>query len=121
LESAYRAYLGDAFAPIRAWSFGGQGRLKQLAEGAAFKVERLTTETYPLRFRSVEEMVFVHLAGGMRVEGGEVRMGLFDLEDPSYEPKVDAMVADLEKRWVQFVSPDGVEIPFGSHVVVAMK
>ena len=84
-------------------------------------MERLTTETYPLRFRSVEEMVFVHLAGGMRVEGGEVRMGLFDLEDPSYEPKVDAMVADLEKRWVQFVSPDGVEIPFGSHVVVAMK
>ncbi len=121
LESSFREYLGDEFAPIHAWSFGGLERLKKLAEGAGFKIERLAMETQPMRFRSVEEMVFVHLAGGMRVENGEVLMGLFDLEEPSYEPKVEAMVADLEKRLAQFVSPDGFDIPFGSDVVVATK
>lgn len=48
-------------------------------------------------------------------------MGWFDLEDAAYEPRLEAMVADLETRLVQFVSPDGVDIPFASHVVVARK
>jgi hypothetical protein len=54
LDEGFREHLGESFAPIHAWSFGGLDRLRGLAEGAGFKVDVLEKPVKPGRFKSVE-------------------------------------------------------------------
>lgn len=121
LEDGFAKHFGEGFAPIHAWSFGGLSRLNSLADKAGFAVERLETEKSKCRFTSVEELMLVHVAGGMRVENDEVLMGIFDLSDASFEPKVEALYSDLKAAFGQFESPEGLDIEFASDVLIARK
>ena len=119
LEPGFRVHLGEEFAPIHAWSFGGLGRLKKLAEAAGFNVEVLETQARPSNFRSVEELLNVHIAGGMRFIDGDIHMGIFDLDDQSFVPKVEALYADLHKQLGQYEGQSRLEISFASDVLIA--
>jgi hypothetical protein len=55
----------------------------------------------------------------MRVVDGKVRMGIFDLEDESYEPKVEALLEDLRKHLGQYEEPSRFEVPFASDIIIA--
>jgi hypothetical protein len=50
-----------------------------------------------------------------------MKMGLFDLDDATFEPKVDALIADLERELTEFVTADGFVFPYASDVLVAAK
>ena len=119
LEEGFRAHLGEGFAPIHAWSFGGLERLRALAEAAGFLIERLGKEVRAARFPSVEYLMNVHITGGMRVAEGDVLMGIFDLDDASFEPKVDRVLEDLTAALAQYEGPCGLAIPWASDVLVA--
>ena len=119
LEEGFRAHLGEDFAPIHAWSFGGLDRLRTLAEAAGFSIERLEKEVRTARFASVEHLMNVHITGGMRVADGQVLMGIFDLDDASFEPKVDRLLEDLTMALAGYETPWGLAIPWASDVLVA--
>jgi ubiquinone/menaquinone biosynthesis C-methylase UbiE len=119
LEDGFRRHLGESFAPIHAWSFGGLSRLEELAKQAGLTVEQLEIQKRKCRFASLEELVFVHIAGGMRFQDDEVLMGIFDLSDASYEPKVEALISELRGSLGQFESPAGFDVEFSSDVLVA--
>jgi hypothetical protein len=70
LGAGFREHFGENFAPIHAWSFGGPDRLRRLATDALFSIDKLETQKERRRFESLEELVNLHIAGGMRVEGG---------------------------------------------------
>ena len=119
LEDGFREHLGAEFAPIHAWSFGGLNRLKELAEGAGFSVDVLEKQVRLARFKSIDEMLNVHIAGGMRVVDGEVIMGIFDLADASFVPRVEALLSDLRRCLAEYEGPSGFIVPFASDVVIA--
>ena len=119
LEDGFRTHLGESFAPIHAWSFGGLDRLRALAEDAGFSIKRLETETMTACFDSVEHLMNVHLTGGMRVVDGDVLMGMFDLSDDSYEPKVERLLEGLIAALGQYERPSMLGIPWASDVLVA--
>lgn len=119
LEEGFRAHLGEGFAPIHAWSFGGCDRLRTLAEAAGFVVEKLEKEVRTARFASVEEFMNVHITGGMRVVDGDVLMGIFDLADASFEPNVDRLLQELNAALTQYETPSGLALPWASDVLVA--
>jgi hypothetical protein len=48
-------------------------------------------------------------------------VGLFDLDDATFEPKVEALIADLERELAEFVTADGFVFPYASDVLVATK
>ena len=121
LEVGFQMHFGEDYAPIHAWSFGGLSKLDELATSAGFKIERLETEKIKCRFKSIEELLLVHVAGGMRVQGDEVLMGIFDLADTSFEPKVEALYADLKKELGHLENSHGLEIAFSSDVLIARK
>jgi SAM-dependent methyltransferase len=119
LEDGFRTHLGEAFAPIHAWSFGGLSRLEELANEAGLTVLNLETQTRKCRFASLEELLFTHIAGGMRFQDDEVLMGIFDLSDASYESKVDALTSGLRGALGQFEHAAGFDVEFSSDVLIA--
>lgn len=119
LEDGFDKYLGESYAPIHAWSFGGLDRLKSFAEDAGFLIETLEKQVKTARFASVKELLEVHLTGGMRVADGEVLMGIFDLADDSFSPKVKALLSDLRESLAKFEGTDGLALPWASDVLVA--
>jgi len=48
-----------------------------------------------------------------------VLMGIFDLADDSFTPKVEALLADLSKHLGQYEGPSGLEVPWASDTVIA--
>lgn len=119
LEDGFRKHLGENFAPIHAWSFGGLTRLNELANDAGFAIESLETQKRICRFASLEELVFVHIAAGMRFQDDKVLMGIFDLSDASYEPRVEALISELRGSLGQIESSSGFDVEFSSDVLVA--
>jgi len=119
IEEGFRAHLGESFAPIHGWSFGGRDRLRDLAEGAGFSIERLEKEVRTARSASVEEFLNVFITGGMRVVDGEVLMGIFDLADVSFEPRVERLLDHLTAALRGYDGPSGLVIPWASDVLVA--
>jgi ubiquinone/menaquinone biosynthesis C-methylase UbiE len=119
LEDGFGKHLGDSYVPIHAWSFGGLDRLKSLAEDAGFLIETLEKQVKTARFASVKELLDVHLTGGMRVADGEVFMGIFDLADDSFSPKVKALLSDLRESLAKFEGTYGMALPWASDVLVA--
>jgi len=119
LEDGFLKHFGPEFAPIHAWSFGGLERLGALAGNAGFKIEKLEKQIAPARFKSVEEFMNAHIAAGMRFDGDEVLMGIFDLADPSYEPKADRLLQDLKAALAEYEGPEGFVIPLASDVLIA--
>ena len=61
----------------------------------------------------------VHLAGGMRMQDDEVLMGIFDLTDESFEPRVEALLSELRKRINACDDESDFDINFSSDVLVA--
>ncbi len=119
LQTGFQEFLGDVFAPVHAWSFGGLDRLRELADAAGFAILSLQKSVRNARFDSVEHLLNVHLTGGMRVVDDEVRMGMFDLSDRSFEPKVDGLLQFLEDSLGQYQTPSGLEVPWSSDVLIA--
>ena len=119
MEDGFRRHLGGTFAPIHAWSFGGLERLRSLAEAAGFTVETLEKQEKRALFKSVEELMQVHITGGMRVADGDVLMGIFDLDDKTFEPKVAALLEDLKAALGEYEGPTGLVMPWASDVLVA--
>ncbi|MGI9370396.1 MAG: class I SAM-dependent methyltransferase [Ruegeria sp.] len=119
LQAGFENFLGESFAPIHAWSFGGLKRLCKLAESAEFSDVSLEKKVRTARFDSVEHLLAVHLAGGMRVNKDEVLMGMFDLSDPSFEPKVEALLQFLTDDLGKYETQEGLNIPWSSDVLVA--
>lgn len=120
LETGFRRYFGDSFAPIHAWSFGGTERLRDLALDAGFSVERIETQRKLCRFESIEEMMNVHIAAGMRFQDDQVLMGLFDLSDRDYERQADALLTNLHEALGAQESPTGFHLNFASDVLIAI-
>jgi hypothetical protein len=121
LEDGFGVHLGPQFVPVHAWAFGGLQRLGELARAAGLVIDALDKRVHSARFDSIEHIMNVHLTGGMRVEHGEVLMGIFDLADESFTPKVAAMLADLTEQLAGYESADGLVIPWASEVVEATK
>ncbi len=46
-------------------------------------------------------------------------VGMFHLDDASFEPKVTAMIADLEEQLAGYVTADGLVFPVASDVLIA--
>ena len=46
---------------------------------------------------------------------------MFDLDDPGFEPRVEALIADLEADLAEFVTPNGFVFPYCSDVLVATR
>jgi len=55
----------------------------------------------------------------MRTEDEEVLMGIFDLSDASFEPKVEALLSDLKSTIGQLENPNGLDIEFASDLLIA--
>ncbi len=119
LQAGFQEFLGDVFAPVHAWSFGGLDRLRELADSAGFTILSLQKSVRNARFDSVEHLLNVHLTGGMRVVDDEVRMGMLDLSDRSFEPKVDGLLQFLEDSLGKYQTPSGLEVPWSSDVLIA--
>ena len=119
LEEGFREHLGENFAPIHAWSFGGLEQLSTLAEAAGFSIMTLEKRVRTARFDSAEHLLDVHLTGGMRVAGDEVLMGLFDLADRAFAPGVERLRCDLNQALRAYCTPRGLEVPWASDVLVA--
>lgn len=108
--------------PIHAWTFGGLDALRVLAEDTGFTVRSLGQTTYNARFRSLEEYIYVTItSSGRTTEDGRMVMGMFDLDDTTFDPKVEALIADLERELGEFVTADGFVFPYASDVLVATK
>jgi ubiquinone/menaquinone biosynthesis C-methylase UbiE len=121
-EEGLARHLGPQFVPIHAWTFGGLDALRTLAEAAGFTIRSLGRTLYDARFRSIEEYVYVTItSAGRTAEDGTMKMGLFDLDDASFEPKVEALITDLERELAEFVTADGFVFPYASDVLVATK
>jgi len=122
LEEGLARHIGSQCVPIHAWTFGGLDALRALAEDTGFTIRSLGQTTYNARFRSVEEYVYVTItSSGRTAEDGSMAMGMVDLEDVTFEPKVDALVADMERELAEFVTADGFVFPYASDVLVATK
>ena len=119
LEDGFGRHLGDAFVPIHAWSFGGLERLKALAESAGFRIETLEKQVRSAHFKSVQELLYVHLTGGMRVTDCEVLMGIFDLADTSFSPKIEALLGDLKEQLAKYQGSTGMALPWASDILIA--
>lgn len=87
--------------------------------GAGFTICTLETQKKLCKFESVEEMMNIHIAGGMRVEGKDVVMGIFDLADASFEAKTEALLSDLRTEFTNAERPSGFEISFASDMLIA--
>ena len=66
-------------------------------------------------------MMNVHIAAGMRIEGDDVLMGIFDLADESFERKANALLVDLRDKLGAKEGPSGFDITFASDVLVAVS
>lgn len=119
LEECFRRHLGEAFAPIHAWSFGGLERLQTLANGAGFSILTLEKQVRTAQFESVEHLLDVHLTGGMRVADDEVLMGIFDLSDTAFEPRVERLRRGMIDALGSWEGPEGLRIPWASDVLIA--
>jgi hypothetical protein len=64
-------------------------------------------------------MLKVHIAGAMRVVEGQVQMGMFDLADASFAPKVEALLSDLGQHLGNNRGPSGLVVPWAPDVVIA--
>ncbi len=94
--------------------------LRSLAEEAGFAIRSLTQETHDARFASIEELVRVTITSSGRTQpDGTKAVGMFDLDDASFEPKVTAMIADLEEQLAGYVTADGLVFPVASDVLIA--
>lgn len=119
-EEAIGRHLGAEFLPIHAWTFGGLEVLRSLAEDAGFTIRSLTQETHDARFASIEELIRVVITSSGRTQpDGTMAVGMFDLDDASFEPKVTAMIADLEKQLAGYVTAAGFVYPVASDVLIA--
>lgn len=116
MEEGFKKHLGESFAPIHAWSFGGLPRLEGLVKQAGLAVELPEMQTKMFWFASLQELVFVHIASGTRFQDEEILMGIFDLSDVSNAAKVKAMISDLRSSLGKFESPAGFDIEFSSDV-----
>lgn len=122
LEAGLGQYLGAECVPLHAWTFGGVEVLRSLAEDTGFTIRSLGQTTHNARFQSIEEYVYaVITSSGRTAADGSMAMGMVDLEDASFEPKVDALVADMERELTEFVTADGFVFPYASDVLVATK
>jgi ubiquinone/menaquinone biosynthesis C-methylase UbiE len=122
LEAGLAQHLGAQFVPIHAWTFGGLDALRVLAEDTGFTVRSLGQTRYHARFRSLEEYLYVTItSSGRTAEDGSMAMGMFDLDDATFEPKVEALIADLERELAEFVTADGFVFPYASDVLVATR
>ncbi len=104
----------DCWIPCTLWPFAAD-----LDVSAGFTTLSLQKSVRNARFDSVEHLLNVHLTGGMRVVDDEVRMGMFDLSDRSFEPKVDGLLQFLEDSLGKYQTPSGLEVPWSSDVLIA--
>ena len=120
LETAMGLRLGAAFGAIHSLNFGGLARLRALAEAAALTITRLESIILLAPFQSIRQFVELQCVGGARARSdGGFAMGLFDLDDARFEPKVEALVADMEDRLAGYVTPDGFLAPVSCDVLQA--
>jgi ubiquinone/menaquinone biosynthesis C-methylase UbiE len=122
LEAGLARHFGAQFVPIHAWTFGGLDALRVLAADTGFTVRSLSQTSYNARFQSLEEYISVTItSSGRTAEDGSMAMGMFNLDDATFEPKVEALIADLERDLAEFVTADGFVFPYASDVLVATK
>lgn len=119
LEEQFHRYLGPKFSHLHSFSFGGRERLREIVKGAGFEFKTLERREKPTPFASVKEFLYAHIAAAMRVEGDDVKMGIFDLSDETYMPKVDAMLENLRETLSKYRNDNGLSIPWSSDVVIA--
>ena len=120
VENLFAHHLGPEIEQGHAFSFGGLERLRGLAEKSGFEIIRLETIGLPTNFSSISHAADVICAGsGRTLADGSMAMGMFDLDDPSFEPKVEALKAELEGMWASFASDDGFNAPYFSDVLEA--
>jgi hypothetical protein len=98
LERGFAKHIGEEFAPNSRMVFRRTYRLEKLAMDAVFKIDTLETQKLLCRFESIEELMNIHIAGGMRVVGDDVLMGIFDLSDVSFEPRIESLLSDMREE-----------------------
>ena len=120
VEDSLASHFGAEQRPIHAWSFGGLGELRRLAEGTDLTVERLETVERPMRFDSIQQFVDVQIAcAGRTNENGQLAMGLVDLDDEKWLPAIDAFGSDAHDALRSFVTESGLSAPFASDEISA--
>jgi SAM-dependent methyltransferase len=120
LEVAMGRRLGGEFGAIHSLRFGGLARLGELARAAGLTITRLETITRAAPFPSIREFVELQCAGGARpLANGGFEMGLFDLDDESFEPRVEALVADMEAQLAAHATPKGFFAPVACDIIEA--
>jgi ubiquinone/menaquinone biosynthesis C-methylase UbiE len=120
VEHIFTRHLGPEIEQGHAFSFGGLERLRELAETSGLEIVRLETIELPTYFSSISHAVNVICAGsGRTLADGSMAMGMFDLDDPTFEPKVEALKVELQDVWASYVSDDGFNAPYFSDILEA--
>ncbi len=119
-QKAVARHLGADLLPLGPFSFGKADRMKGLAKGAGFGVEKLNTVTLPATLPPIEEFVlFDVLFLGRPGPDGSLQPVL-TADDPDGDRLVDLMVADMTKELQDFVGPDGkLHAPASTHFLLA--
>lgn len=115
MEEALARHFGADQKPIHAWSFGGLGELRRLAEASGLTVTRLEQLQLRVGFESIQAMVDIQIAcAGRTDENGQVAMGILDLDDESLLPAIDAFAQDAKDALAKYESDDGLSVIFAS-------
>jgi len=119
-EQALGEQVGSKYVPHHGMAFGGTEALREAAEDAGFIVESVEKQTEIVSNKSIEELALTFVTGAMRtLEDGTFAIGMFDLDDPVFGPKVDALIDQLQDSCGRYVRNGNLRFPASSDVLVA--
>lgn len=106
-EKAVARRLGEDLSPLGPFSFGGEERLRTLAQEAGFAIETLERRTLPTVLPSIRELVlFDVLFLGRPGPDGSLQPVLAP-DDPAGDAVIERIIADMTSELTDYMGSDG--------------
>ncbi|WP_425409387.1 methyltransferase domain-containing protein [Hyphococcus sp.] len=105
-EKAVERHLGADLVPLGPFSFGGEDRLRALAEESGFKVRTLEKQTLNSVLPSIRRLVLFDVLFLGRPDSDGALQPVLAPDDPAGDQIVEAMIADIQHDLTAFIGED---------------
>lgn len=122
LQNAIAQYLSEDLIPLGPFSFGGQERLRTLAQQAGFTVDRLDVQDKQCNLPPIEDLVlFESVFLGKPGPDGSLQP-MLPSADPASDEIVGRIIDHMTAELVDFIDENGnVSSPIGAYILIASK